>query len=66
MKTVLVVRETGMTVSESRPARKAKVLERAESMSDVPTRRTAAAKTLHVNCGPCNVVLLRFGMLFPG
>src|SRR6516225_7258461 len=21
-------------------------------------------ETLHVNCGPCNVVLLRFGMLF--
>ena len=46
--------------------RKVKILERAESMGDVPTRRTAARKTLHVNCGPCNVVLLAFWNAFPG
>ena len=47
-------------------ARKVKILERAESMGDVPTRRTAARKTLHVNFGPRNVVLLPFWNAFPG
>ena len=45
--------------------RKIKILERAESMGDVPTRRTAARKTLHVNCGPCNVVLTSVLECFP-
>ena len=40
-------------------------VKRAESMGDVPTRRTAARKTLDVNCGPCNVVLLPFWNAFP-
>ena len=56
----------GCRVRRFRPPRKVKILERAESMGDVTTRRTAARKTLHVDCGPCNVVLLPFWNAFPG
>jgi transaldolase len=53
-------------VHSAADARKVKILERAESMGDVPTRRTAPRKTLHVNCGPSNVVLIPFWNAFPG
>ena len=41
--------------------RKVKILERAESMGDVPTRRTAARKTLHVNSGAAQRICCKCG-----
>ena len=46
--------------------RKVQILERAETMGDLLTRLTVARKRYDKSNGPCNVVLLRFGMLFPG
>src|SRR5215831_7310156 len=46
--------------------RKVQIFERAETMGDLLTRLTVARKRYDKSNGPCNVVLLRFGMLFPG
>jgi hypothetical protein len=37
-----------------------------ETMGDVLYAPNGCGKTLRVKCGPCNVVLSPFGMLFPG
>ncbi len=42
--------------------RKVKILERAETMGDGPTRSNSLGKTLRANSGPCNVVLRPFRM----
>ena len=49
-----------------RSARKVKILERAETMGDGPTRSERLGKTLRTNSGPCNVVLPRFRMFSLG
>jgi hypothetical protein len=36
-----------------------------ETMGDVLYAPNGCGKTLRVKCGPCNVVLRLFGMLFP-
>ena len=57
-----VDRGCGLTASFGIVARMVKILERGETMGDVPTRRTAVGKRYGKryasNVGPCNVVLL--------
>ena len=43
-----------------------KILECAENMGDVPTRRTPVGKRYASNMDRVTLCYLRFGMLFPG
>ena len=43
-----------------------KILERAETMGDVPTRRTAVGKRYTSNMDRGTLCYFRFGMLLPG
>ena len=47
-------------------ARVVKILERAETMGDVPTRRTALGKCYAANLERVTLCYFRLGMLFPG
>jgi len=48
------------------PPRMVKILECAENMGDVPTRRTPVGKRYSSNMDRVTLCYFRFGMLFPG